>query len=73
MFLGGKGEICPKSAKLKKIKVYNMSWIGFVQERESFQSPYSGRDFVQFGKTKSALNKRAKMLPSYSTHLWSFP
>ena len=50
-----------------------MAWIKFIQGRKNYQSPYSGRDFVQFGKTKSVLNKRAKMLPSYSTHLWFFP
>ena len=27
-----------------------------------FESPYTGRDFVQFGKTKSVLNKRAQGL-----------
>ena len=27
-----------------------------------FESPYTGRDFVQFGKTKSVLNKRAQRL-----------
>ena len=27
-----------------------------------FESPYTERDFVQFGKTKSVLNKRAQRL-----------
>ena len=27
-----------------------------------FESPYTGRDFVQFGKTESVLNKRAKKI-----------
>ena len=27
-----------------------------------FESPYTGHDFVQFGKTKSVLNKRAQEL-----------
>ena len=27
-----------------------------------FESPYTERDFVQFGKTKSVLNKRAQGL-----------
>ena len=26
----------------------------------NIESPYVGRDFVQFGKTKSVLNKRAQ-------------
>lgn len=47
--------------------------IRYKLDDEDIKSPYTGRDFVQFGKTKSVLNKRAQGLPSYSTHLRFFP
>ena len=31
-----------------------------MQEEGNIESPYVGRDFVQFGKTKSVLNKGAQ-------------
>ena len=43
----------------------------FVGEKD-FQSPYSGRDFVQFGKTKSVLNKRVKSYPLIQPTFGSF-
>lgn len=37
--------------------------VSYIQQKAMeriYGSPYAGRDFVQFGKTKSVLNKRAQ-------------
>ena len=42
-----------------------MKTVSCIQQKtlkRIFESPYIGRDFVQFGKTKSVLNKRAQRL-----------
>ena len=60
---GGKGEFCPKSEKYwiyEKILCTNFLSVRRTMEEGNIESPYKGRDFVQFGKTKSVLNKGAQ-------------
>ena len=38
----------------------NVFSIRQILEEGTIESPYTGRDFVQFGKTKSVLNKGAQ-------------
>ena len=61
---GGKGELCPKfeinTGFAKSTCPQNVLSIRQVMEEGTIESPYAGRDFVQFRKTKSVLNKGAQ-------------
>lgn len=60
---GGKGEFYPKSKKvldLRKDPAPPKLCPSVRSGERNIESPYTGRDFVQFGKTKSVLNKGAR-------------
>ena len=44
----------------EKVRTKNILSIGKTMGERDIESPYTGRDFVQFGKTKSVLNKGAQ-------------
>ena len=62
MIFGGKGEVCPKTGETLPKSCRKISRIAISGWKQGTLNPHTGRDFAQFGKTKSVLNKGAEKI-----------